>query len=90
MNDNIKFAAILSFMGQTRDRFQTWGPLYTLEEKVQRVAQVENLGAVEVVFPQEFEDVAYTKKLLDDAGLLHCECEYQGRPCLSHGRVDSF
>lgn len=42
MNDNIKFAAILSFMGQTRDRFQTWGPLYTLEEKVQRVAQLAN------------------------------------------------
>jgi xylose isomerase len=70
MNSDIKFAAILSFMGQTRDRFQIWGPPYTLEEKVQRAAQVENLGAVEIVYPQEFEDVAYTKKLLDDAGLV--------------------
>lgn len=70
MTSEIKFAAILSFMGQTRDRFQVWGPPYTLEEKVQRAAQVENLGAVEVVYPQEFEDVACTKKLLDDAGLV--------------------
>jgi L-rhamnose isomerase len=70
MNNDIKFAAILGFMGQTRDRFQIWGPPYTLEEKVQRAAQVENLAAVEVVYPQEFEDVIFTKKLLDDAGLL--------------------
>jgi xylose isomerase len=69
MTTDIKFAAILSFMGQTRDRFQVWGPPYTLEEKVQRAVKVENLGAVEVVYPQEFEDVACTKKLLDDVGL---------------------
>ena len=70
MHDDIKFAAILSFMGQTRDRFQVWGPPHTLQEKVQRAAQVENLAAVEVVYPQEFANVKITKKLLDDAELL--------------------
>lgn len=69
MTSELKFAAILGFMGQTRDRFQVWGPPYTLEQKVERAAQVENLGAVEVVYPHEFEDVARTKKLLDDHGL---------------------
>lgn len=67
---DIKFAAILSFMGQTRDRFQVFGPAYTLEEKVQRAAQVEHIGAVEVVYPQEFEDVSRIKRLLADVGLV--------------------
>jgi xylose isomerase len=69
MADDIKFAAILGFMGQTRDRFQVFGPPYTLAEKVERAAQVENCGAVEVVYPHEFEDVARTKHLLADHGL---------------------
>ena len=70
MSNNIKFAAILSFMGQTRDRFQVWGPAYTLEEKFARAARVENLGAVEIVYPQEFGDVAKTKRLLDEHNLV--------------------
>lgn len=65
----IKFAAILGFMGQTRDRFQVFGPPVSLEEKVQRAAQVENLGAVELVYPGELDDVALIKKLIGDAGL---------------------
>ena len=69
MADDIKFAVILGFMGQTRDRFQVFGPEYTLAQKVARAAQVENCGAVEVVYPGEFQDVAETKKLLDDNGL---------------------
>ncbi len=61
----VKFAAILGFLGQQRDRFQVFGPPYTLEDKFERVAQVEHLGAVELVYPSEFGDVAHTKALLE-------------------------
>lgn len=70
MADDIKFSGILGFMGQTRDRFQVFGPPYTLEEKIKRAAQVEGLGAVEVVYPHEFENVQVTKKLLADHDLV--------------------
>ncbi len=66
----LKFAAILSFMGQQRDRFQVFGPAYTLAEKIARLAQVEGCGAAEIVYPHEFEDVAQTRHLLTDYGLV--------------------
>jgi hypothetical protein len=58
---DIKFAAILGFMGQQRDRFQVFGPPYSLEEKVERAAQVEHCGAVELVYPRELDDIARIK-----------------------------
>ncbi|NDJ62420.1 MAG: sugar phosphate isomerase/epimerase [Chloroflexi bacterium] len=66
---DIKFAVILGFMGQQRDRFQVFNPPYTLAEKIARAAQVEDISGAEVVYPGEFEDVAETKKLLTDHGL---------------------
>ena len=69
MSAEIKFAAILGFMGQQRDRFQVFGPPYTLAEKIQRAAQVEHIGAIEIVYPHEFEDPAVTRQLMLDAGL---------------------
>ena len=65
MTTDIKFAAILGFMGQQRDRFQVFGPPYTLEEKVERTAQVERCGAVELVYPGELDDIAEIKRLLE-------------------------
>lgn len=66
---DIKFSLILPFLGQTRDRFQTFGEAWTLEEQIARAAQVEDAGALEVVYPYNLRDVATTKKLMDDHGL---------------------
>jgi xylose isomerase len=65
MSTDIKFAVILGFMGQQRDRFQVFGPPYTLEEKFERTAHVELCGAVELLYPAELGDVAKAKELLD-------------------------
>jgi xylose isomerase len=65
----MKYAVILSFLGQTRDRFQVFGPPYTLEEQIARASQVEDIGALEVVYPGQLSDVATTRKLMDDHGL---------------------
>lgn len=69
MSHDIKYAVILAFMGQTRDRFQLFGDRHDLAAKIKRAAQINDVGAVEVVYPAEFENVAETKKLLADHGL---------------------
>jgi xylose isomerase len=69
MADDIKFSVILGFMGQTRDRFQVFGPQRSLEETIARAAQVESIGALEVVYPGQLDDVPYIRRLMDDHGL---------------------
>jgi xylose isomerase len=70
MSTDIKYAVILGFLGQHRDRFQVFGPPYTLEEKFYRAAQVELCGAVELVYPAELGNVAKAKALLEKHNLL--------------------
>jgi xylose isomerase len=69
MATELKYAVILGFMGQHRDRFQVFGPAYTLQDKIQRAAQVPNIGAIEVVYPYELEDVEITRQLMQDCEL---------------------
>ncbi len=69
MTEDIKFSLILPFLGQTRDRFQVFGADYSLAEQIARAAQVEDAGALEVVYPYNLRDVATTKKLMADHGL---------------------
>lgn len=69
MSGELKFALILGFMGQQRDRFQVYNPPYTVTEKIQRAAQAEDVGAIEVVYPHEFEDVNAVKQAMSDHGL---------------------
>lgn len=65
----MKFSLILPFLGQTRDRFQVFGPERSLEEQIARAKQVIGATALEVVYPHNLRDVAYTKKLMDEHGL---------------------
>lgn len=69
MANDIKFALILGFMGQQRDRFQVFNPPYTLEEKFERAAQVELCDAVELVFPGELSDIEIAKDQLEKHNL---------------------
>ncbi len=69
MSEEIKYSVIIGFLGQHRDRFQVFNPQYTVAEQIERAAQVENCGAIEIVYPQQLQDVAGAKKLMDDHGL---------------------
>jgi len=60
-----KFSANASFFGIQRDRFTQYQPLRTLEEKLERVAQVEGVTGVELKYPFDFEDVGLVRELLE-------------------------
>ncbi|NDJ75821.1 MAG: hypothetical protein GYB65_06150 [Chloroflexi bacterium] len=57
MSTEIKYAVIIGFLGQHKDRFQVFGPPYTVEDKIKRAAQVDHCGAIEAVYPHELGDV---------------------------------
>jgi xylose isomerase len=61
---SFKYSIILPFMGQLKDRFSFYQKQHSLEEKFALVDQVEGVGGVEMVYPDELSDVALAKELL--------------------------
>jgi xylose isomerase len=66
---DIKYSVIIGFLGQHKDRFQVFGPAYTVEEKIKRAAQVDHCQAIEIVYPGEVQNPSKVKPLMDDLGL---------------------
>ena len=64
-----KYAIITGFMGSLQDRFATYQPKRQMEEMVKMAAQVKGCSGLEIVYPQNFTDPVYAKKLLADNGL---------------------
>jgi len=60
-----KFSANASFFGVQRDRFTQYEPQRTLEEKFERVVQVEGVTGIELKYPFDFEDVGVVRGLLE-------------------------
>lgn len=69
MDEDIRFSVILDFMGQTRDRFQTYGPPYTLAESLARAARVRGCTAVEIAHPTHLADFNHARELLSQYNL---------------------
>ncbi len=65
----LKFAAITTFLGQTKDRFHIYNKEVTLEEKLQMVCQIPGYDGVELVYPYEVSDSRETKTLLSKYNL---------------------
>ncbi|HEY64403.1 MAG TPA: sugar phosphate isomerase/epimerase [Caldilineae bacterium] len=63
-----KLAVITAFLGGVRNRYITYKPDRTLEEKFAVAAQIEGLDGLELCYPADFEDVALLKSLLTDYG----------------------
>ena len=64
-----KYAIITGFMGTVKDRFIDYQPSRPMEEMVEMAARVEGCAGLEVVYPQNFQDPAPLKRLLDSHGL---------------------
>ena len=60
-----KFATNAGFFGRRRDRFTEYQPDRSLEEKLDLVAQVNDITGVELKFPNDFGDVNKVLSLLD-------------------------
>ncbi len=65
----MKHSIIMAFMGGQQDRFCTYFPSSTPEEKMRRIGQVDGIDGVEIVYPFEIDDVDETRRLLERYGL---------------------
>ena len=66
---NRKYAVITGFMGGLQDRFANYQPMRSMEEMVKMASKVKGCSGLEIVYPQNFTDPVYAKKLLADNGL---------------------
>ena len=64
-----KYATITGFMGGLQDRFANYQPKRSMEEMVAMAAKIKGCSGLEVVYPQNFTEPAYVKRLLEDHGL---------------------
>ena len=60
----IKMAIITGFLGQTKDRFHLYNKPKTLAEKFALMATIRGYDGVEIVYPYEVNDAAFTRALL--------------------------
>jgi len=63
-----KLAVITAFLGGVKDRYITYQPDRTLEEKFALAAQIERLDGLELCYPADFANVGLLKSLLADHG----------------------
>jgi xylose isomerase len=63
-----KLAVITAFLGGVKNRYITYKPDRTLEEKFAVAEQIERLDGLEVCYPADFDDVGLLKSLLADHG----------------------
>jgi len=64
-----KYSVITGFLGQTKDRFHTYGDNRDIDSKLKVAASIPGYDAVEFVYPYEVSDPDATKKLLQKHGL---------------------
>lgn len=60
----VKMGIITGFLGQTKDRFHLYNKPKTLEEKFALLATIRGYDGVEIVYPYEVNDAAFTRALL--------------------------
>ena len=63
-----KLAVITAFLGGVKNRYITYKPERTLEEKFAVAAQIEGLDGLELCYPADFGDVGLLRSLLADHG----------------------
>ena len=64
-----KYSTITGFMGAVQDRFAKYQPARTMEEMVAMAAKIRGCSGLEVVYPQNFTDPAYVKRICDENGI---------------------
>ena len=68
---NVKYAIGLWLFGQLSDRFLTYHPPKSLEERAEEASKVDGASGVEVIYPMEFkyDELDKVKSLLKEKGL---------------------
>jgi len=60
----VKMGIITGFLGQTKDRFHLYNEPKSVEEKFALMAKIRGYDGVEIVYPYEVNDAAFTRGLL--------------------------
>jgi xylose isomerase len=60
---------MVSLLGRHADRFHEYQPARAFRERLERVRQVEGADGIEIVYPQDFDDLPATVALVRDSGL---------------------
>jgi xylose isomerase len=60
----VKMGIITGFLGQTKDRFHLYNEPKSVEEKFALMAKIKGYDGVEIVYPYEVNDAAFTRGLL--------------------------
>jgi xylose isomerase len=60
----VKMGIITGFLGQTKDRFHLYNEPKTVEEKFALLSRIRGYDGVEIVYPYEMNDAAFTRALL--------------------------
>ena len=63
-----RLAVITAFLGGVRNRYITYKPDRTLEEKLAAAAQIKGLDGLELCYPADFQDPKLLKSLLERHG----------------------
>ncbi len=64
-----KYSVITGFLGGLNDRFIKYAPQKDMEAIIENASKIKGCSGVEVIYPQNFQDAAKFKKLLDNYGL---------------------
>jgi xylose isomerase len=88
---SFEYAIILAFMGRLKDRFSFYQKERTVEEKIALASQVEGVSGVEMVYPNDFSDVAEVKGLLQKyhLHLVAVNVDLKGDPRWHRGALTS-
>jgi xylose isomerase len=62
----MKYSLITGFLGELRDRFTSYQPSRDITEKFRLASNIKNLTGLELIYPQDFNDLELVKKLLSD------------------------
>lgn len=86
-----KYSVITGFLGQTKDRFHSYGETRDIDQKFELAASIPGYDAVEVVFPYEVNDPATTKQLLQKHKLAvsAVNVNIKAEPEFLHGSITS-
>lgn len=60
----VKMGIITGFLGQTKDRFHLYNEPRSVEQKFALTAKIRGYDGVEIVYPYEVNDAAFTRRLL--------------------------
>jgi xylose isomerase len=65
----IRHAAMVGYMGRNFDRFHQYTPPQPLSVRLDMVRQVQGVDGIEIVYPQDFDDVQETVRMVRDFGM---------------------